>query len=844
MKNFFKKAISIFLCMLVCVSAFGGVLGVAVYPDGIDEEKAYNAMVGTDNLLNNVVPMLTGADLTTTVKNMLYNDGVMSNLLINLYSSLIENEREMELVGIECSTDSLAIALADYPQISNELLRVDSWAEVKLDGAQWGVKDKYSFAKALSAVLSPFNDILYMLLCGGRYEMNNLIMINGDNGYINAVVPMLKALGCTELPGQTMFTLEAQRDKNTMLQTIIVPALTVIENATISPADRLSELLPKVAYFVESGEFSACFEALMNPITSNPLVEIAVFLKILDLDSLKNVDPNQLLASLTSGEDGGFSLAEIDFEKLASCGSVTDSDFVSDKPAAFTEILRWIVDTLKLNSDDIAALLGENSEMLKGIFDKETEDIVKFIILLFNPEKPTGAQEMLYPEFKKGSVENTTKLTDKQLQKVYKEIDGLLDDFVKEGGSYSSIGSLISCSIYTNKTVNSLVTEIYKALEKEGVSEIMKLLGVDISPKGVAARLTEWGYGNIRNTLKKADSWENVNVNTLDWGFRNGSRRGFQDALVVSLRPLEPLLKVILAEGDLVILDSITIKGADGYNTAVIPILEALGCSPYSIKSYSSYKSGAYGDGVLDGILNPVLDLLDDVADKPVQTLVQKLPNIIYFMESGSLEKCIDNILLPVSSLLNRVPGVVDMELDTSKLTEKLNIETLAGDLLKETGIKIAEINIKDLASLGTAVQRESKMTIDGKKQQYTYIEADTNVIILSLLKIVAKTMKLPGNENILMGSMGGGAAANFDASSMTAQFSDMTEDQFIEWLYNLFFKERVKVEIVTGDDYSPTIIYTPEEKNNTPWFIVLGYTVACLVIGAVIFFNRKRLYN
>ncbi len=208
------------------------------------------------------------------------------------------------------------------------------------------------------------------------------------------------------------------------------------------------------------------------------------------------------------------------------------------------------------------------------------------------------------------------------------------------------------------------------------------------------------------------------------------------------------------------------------------------------------------------------------------------------------MDKCIDNILLPVSSLLNRVPGVVDMELDTSKLTEKLNIETLAGDLLKETDIKIAEINIKDLASLGTAVQRESKMTIDGKKQQYTYIEADTNAIILSLLKIVAKTMKLPGNENILMGSMGGGAAANFDASSMTAQFSDMTEDQFIEWLYNLFFKERVKVEIVTGDDYSPTIIYTPEEKNNTPWFIVLGYTVACLVIGAVIFFNRKRLYN
>ncbi len=442
-----------------------------------------------------------------------------------------------------------------------------------------------------------------------------------------------------------------------------------------------------------------------------------------------------------------------------------------------------------------------------------------------------------------GTVFIRSILTDNNLEKVFKVIVGLLDDFVLDGGSYSSIGSLISSSLYTNKNVNSLVVEIYKALEKEGLSEILKLLGIDTSPKGVAIRLTEWGYSDVRSYLSNAESWESVSVNSLYWGFSNGSRRGFQSALTAALRPLSPLLRVVLAEGDLTILDSITIKGTDGYNTAIIPILEALGCNSRSVKSYTSYKALSQGDGILDGILEPVFDLLDDVADKPVKTLIDKLPNIIYFLESGSLEKCINNLLLPVTSVLNQVPGVIDFDFDTSELTKQLELDNLAGELLGGSDIKIAEFDIKELAALGKAVSKESKTVIDGKNQQYTYIEADHNAIVISLLRVVAKTMKLPGNENLLMGSMGTGAAANFDVSSMSAQFADMSEDEFIEWLYNLFFKERVKIEIVTGEDYKPTIIYTPEEKNNTVLFGVIGYLSLCLVVGAVIFFNRKRLY-
>ena len=104
--------------------------------------------------------------------------------------------------------------------------------------------------------------------------------------------------------------------------------------------------------------------------------------------------------------------------------------------------------------------------------------------------------------------------------------------------------------------------------------------------------------------------------------------------------------------------------------------------------------------------------------------------------------------------------------------------------------------------------------------------------------------MKTPGNENLLMGSMGSGANVSFDTSSMSAQFENMSEDEFIAWLYNLFFKERVQFEVVTGEDYSPTIIYKPAEKDNTVMYLFLGYLGLCAVVGVIFVINRKRLYG
>ncbi len=849
MKKCFKKIICIFLCLFVATSSFG-VAVAAAYPAGVGEKEANQAVEGTDKLLKNVIAMLGGNDLSSTFSSTLYTDETLSALLINTYKSFDEMSKEMQLIGVDCSVKNVSAGLGKYPKVCVALYKSESWDQVDLTGISWGVSTKEGFAQALGAIFSPFNDILYMLLCGGSYKMNSLITINGADGYSNGVVPILRALSCENLTGQAMFTIEAQNDKSSMIKNIVLPVLTMVEKALESPASNLSELLPRFAYFVDSGEFSACFGELLKPITSHPLVEIAVFLKILDVDSLTNVDVNQLLSSFASEENGGLQLAPIDFSTLASCGTMTDYGYVAHKGEAYVEILRWLIETLKLNKDNLGSLLqlGEGAEpmdttFIKDLLEKDTDSLVAMIVLLFTPSEVETAEAMVYPSFLKGSIQNTTKLTEKNLEKVYNEIDDLLDQFVQEGNGYSSVGAMLSSSIYTNVNINSALIGIYKMLEDEGITGVLNILGINTTPKGVAALLGD-DYPSAYKALAKADSWAEVKLNGVTWGFYNGSRRGFQNALTAILRPLFPLLRTVLAGEDMVIFDSITITGADGYNTAVIPILEALGCRPVSVKSYNSYKNQAQGDGVIKNILNPVFDLLDDVAEKPVQTLVDKLPNIVYFMGSGSLEKCISNLLLPITSVFNKVPGVIDFTFDSSELTKSLDLNTLMGSLLQDSGINGLNFDIKTLASFGTLTKKESKSVINGERVEYTYIEADRNAIIFSLLKSVAKLMKTPGNENLLMGSMGSGGNMNFDVSSMSAQFENMSEDEFVEWLYNLFFKERVQIEIVKGEDYKPTIIYKPAEKDNTVLYLISGYLCLCAVVGVIFLINRKRLYG
>ena len=850
MKKQLTKLIVLCLCLVLTCSSFLSVCSVAVkgdYPEGVTAEDALAAVGGTDRLLNSAVPLLMGSDLSSLVKPMIYSSETLSNVLVQTYLSFEQEGTDLSAIGIDTSVKGVADALSQYPEVSKKLKQYDSWSGVDLTGVNWGVNDKNGFAEAFGAIFSPLNDVLYMLLCSGELQIAPIIKIKGDDGYSNAVVPMLKALKCPDIISAQQFHTEAQTDKNSMVKNIILPILSFLEKALDAPAATLTDSLPSFAYFSESGEMEKCMDALMAPVKSNPLFEIAALLNLFDTEMF-NFDFETIMGTLTSGM-GGFQLAELDMASLSKCGSHNGTTFVSDQGKAYVVVMRWLVETLKLNPDLLTQLTGApadngTQDFMNTILSKDTDAIVGAIIRLFSPSEPQGAEAMVYPTVNKTVVQYTPNLQKKDYERALSQMDDLLDDFVKEGGSYKDVESLLKSAIYSSANINSLLTGIYGAIEENGLADVLILLGVDTTPKGVAAQLTEYEYKNAANALKGADSWSEVSLKNVNWGFYTGSRKGFQNALAAVLRPLYPVMRMLLAEEDMVVLDSITIKGTDGYNTAVIPLLEALGCESGDIKTYEKYKKNAHTDKVVEDILDPVFDLVDDIAEKPVDTLTEKLPNIIYFLNSGSLEKCIGNLLLPITSFTEGLSGVYDINLDMTALTAELDMNKLLGSMLEGTGMKIAEFDINKLSGMGTPEIRTSKQVVDGKKTQYTYIVADKTDVFMSLLRVLAKTIRLPGNENLLMGSMGDNASFETYSASLTEQFENMSEDEMIEWLFNLFFKERVKAELVFDEDYSPTIIYKEAEKNYTWLFVLCGYLGLCAVVGIIIYANRKRLYS
>ena len=853
MKEKFRKVISLILCVVVAFSCFSQVTAAGYttdYPQGVTAEEALAAVKGTDKLLNNLLPDLTGGSLEEMVKPILFSDESLSSFVVSLYIGLSETSSELEMIGLDASVSAVAKGLDDYPDVQAALLSASSWEEVNLEGVKWGISDKESFATAFAKALSPFDDIFYTLLCSGEYEISGFIKIDGANGYENAIVPVLQALKCTDMISQADFIAQANADRSNMLKNILLPVLALLETVFEAPMDTLTDVLPSFAYFIKSGEMDACMDALLSPIFSNPLVEIAVFLKILDLDSMK-IDMEEMLATGISdmASESGLQLAPIDLERLSKCGEHNGMEFQSDKGRALVEILRWLFDTLKLNKTSLPQLMKDlggdapaSTDMLGGFLDNDTDAIVGAIILLFTPAKLNAPEMMVYPTVAQTVVQFTPNLTEENYKKVLNEVDDLLDDFVKEGGSYRSIESLLSNAVYTNANINALLTGIYGAMEKEGLLNLLVLLGIDASPKGVAEAVRN-DYPDAYNALVKADSWSKVSKN-VSWGFYSGSRRGFQKAFLAVLRPLNPLLKVVLAGEDLVIADSITLKGADGYNTGVIPILEALGCKESSIKTYSQYVDDKSKDALLDNIAEPVFDLLDEIFDNPVKTLTRILPNVVYFLNSGSLDKCLSNLLIPVTALTSRMSGVVNMELDAGALTNELDLNKLLSGMLEGTGMKIAEFDINSLSGIGTKTEKQSKSTFNGNYVKYSYIEADQTGVLLTLLRVLAKTLKLPGNENLLVGTMASGNDTfSTYSASISEQFAEMTEDELIEWLYNLLFKERARVEIVVDEDYNPTIIYKEPAKDYTVLYIVGGFALVAGVIGIILFCNRKRLY-
>lgn len=375
-------------------------------------------------------------------------------------------------------------------------------------------------------------------------------------------------------------------------------------------------------------------------------------------------------------------------------------------------------------------------------------------------------------------------------------LDGLVGGLL-EGG----LAGLVEKNLYKDDLISGLATGLYSAIEgvkiSDDIGSLTKLLamtGIDFSTSNVASLLTNADYGkeypDAANVIKKAGSWKNVKKESLKWGVTD--RDSFMNALVAVLRPVYGVLDVLLNSASLNLFDLVKVPGSDGYTSTIVPLLEAFGV--YNIKTQYQYREDIFEayDNVLLDIINPLWDKVEDILNAPIETLADILPNLSLFFANDGLIQIVNNLLTPVSALLEALKPIVNVNdvlkaagLDLNKLIAKsglnlnikLDLYDLPGTLSPivgsdkvvgllnqvlgiikikgaKLGIELPEIDWFQLASHGDVI-------LDGTSQAATYgkriyVKSDQDETLIAVLRYLITTINYKGNYDAICGLIGG----------------------------------------------------------------------------------------
>lgn len=851
-KKLSVKILSVFVSAVILFSSVVPASAAVEYPAGITSEQAYQAIFKTDSVIHYLVKQTQNKTLRELAEAELYSDKVLSSILVGMYQVVEENADSLAVLGLRTSVSDVAGYLTSYGDVSAKLGGYGNWASITDLGATWNVNTKEGFAAAISTMFTPFNDLLYALLCSGSCSLGLAFFLNikGSNGYETAIIPTLEALGCQSITDAETFYAHAEENKAYMLYHIAYDVVTLIEGVLDEPCNRVTDILPSIAYFTNNGGLENAVSTLISPLKVQ-LLGIATLanLETLIADSEEftqnfAVNFNDILGTL------GFGLDNVDFDLVASCGTVSGNRVIADKPAVFIVLLRWIIDSVKLNettlNDEVSGMSFMDaldlSTALSGVMDKNTDDIISILInLLTQSQSRYNDYLWQFGGFTQTAVSYTANLDAGKIQRVVDGTDELINEILAESDPTMTFEKIMKEGFYSSSILSTIIKSIYGIFENEDMSKVLGLLGYDYSPAAIASSLQAYGFNTAAVSLRSISKWSALDAETFSWGITPGNREQFVSCLSAAFSPFEEIFRMLLAEGSIKLFGTVDLYGSNGYNTAIIPLLEALGCPSASILTYEQYKTAAAGGSSIRVIINPICDLIDSVALNPVYVLTGIVPNAVYFLDN-QLIQCVENLVYPFRDLLE----TFDMEnsLGLSYLRETTLSQVICEMLLSsDFGIKLPPLNLTQFSGMGNAVTAQSKRMYQGQYVNVTYIQADRTAVMMSILRYLVDIIKTPGNENlldsVLQTDMGTNPTVSSFIQDIKTQLQVKTTDETVEWIYQLFFKERVTVEITEPENYTPTIIY--EEKNNT-WKIVITLIIIYVILEVIYFFNRKRI--
>ena len=519
-----------------------------------------------------------------------------------------------------------------------------------------------------------------------------------NKGYDNALIPIFEALGVTVSSADNYSTMREVVELG-----LLEPIEALLAALADAPLNYVLAVLPNLAYAVTAQMIVPLLGMLKTEIsyTTNAVYTVKIAGEGKMNDAYKSDEPIKInLGEMINLEDMGLdissfdailslvspalgvTLPHLDGAKLATLGnliwkntnrsektySVGSSDkaayIVADKGDVLLFLFDYLFDALQDSAlrSKVLGLLGNNlpdigNTIVRRVLANPRNAIaaVAELIIPQSYSKPKGMQ-WSQPQGGASNVSSlytaywTREKADYMVSSLPGFVDGLLGMIGPEiGGQKASslsdlIGNLVG-SLLTANTVNSLAETVQNLLSgvslPAAVTDLLKSqLGVDL------------------NAIKSFRA-----------SFADGDKDAFKAAISDFLSPLNKVLAFLLTGEDLSIsltdgsdgsaAKLITLSGNDGYTTAIIPLLEALGVP--DVMSPAAFKADS--GKILSNLLTMIFGFVDAVQANPLGKIVEILPNLLLFLHSGGVTTVVENLLYPVNLLLDIIRPIYSVNI-------------------------------------------------------------------------------------------------------------------------------------------------------------------------------------
>lgn len=330
------------------------------------------------------------------------------------------------------------------------------------------------------------------------------------------------------------------------------------------------------------------------------------------------------------------------------------------------------------------------------------------------------------------SVDGTYKLVKTVLNTANIQINGKkldlsngLNDLLKDNVYQASVINAIF-DLYANLSHNETETGVGLA---PTIGDVIQML---ISKSGITSRLAQ-NDNKYKAAIDKINALPAVTaeekeqgINDLDkiaaidftdadFGFKNGDKDGFIDALLAALRPITYMLAgdngiLGIAGVKIRMFDSVDAEGVygeDGIYAMLLPLLEQVGLTdlPTPIEYRTNYynvrsidKNLAY-DEVLRPIINSAFkNIIQPIADVPFDGVIDILPRIAYVLNTNMVDDTVKEVIYSTGNTLAGLAGGLDL---SAKAINNM-ISGVVINLDENTSIRLKPINWHILADCAT----------------------------------------------------------------------------------------------------------------------------------------------